>query len=562
MRTPRRTTLGPFHLEEKIGEGGMGVVYRAQDPQLRRLVAIKRIHGRYENDEEFCRLFLAEARAVAAVSHRNIAQIFSIHGSEGDDPPFFAMEYVEGLSTEDRVRRDGPLSIPLVVEIALQSARGLRAAHRRGIIHRDVKPSNLLLDERDQVKLVDFGLALRLGDLSDPGEDDDQILCTPHYVSPEQARGWRVDHRSDIYSLGCTLYFLLTGVEPFQRAARVDLFVAHANAQAPTPSIRRPEVPPSLDAVIARMLEKRPESRPADYDVLLQELDRIRDEVTPPSEFPARPSILRRAVTLAIVIASVGAAAWAGTRPQGRAAIAVEDLFPGVYIAEVPYEKLHYRFADRDASRLLARHFVADVDSPDPEDGIVIPPTIRGGELSWSNYDHPIRLPYLSEFREIEIRGLRFLERQDFILRIGDDPDHGEDGLAIFFSIDRANDQVARCTFQGEAVEVVTEPSHLDFHGKEEEYILQLRRVDTDKPQYAFFQFSLKQETSEDGKTAVQADVLLRVPANRLSRGGISIQSLAPHRNRSTVSIEEILVVGTLDRERLAREWFQGRVIP
>jgi len=281
MRTTRRTSLGPFQLEEKIGEGGMGVVYRARDPQLRRLVAIKRIHDRYEKDENYCRRFLGEARAVAAVSHPNIAQIYSIHGSEGGEPPFFAMEYVEGLSADARVRRDGPLPLPLAIEIAIQAARGLRAAQQRGIVHRDVKPSNLLLDDRDQVKLVDFGLAFQVGDLTAPQDDEDEILCTPHYVSPEQARGWWVDHRSDIYSLGCTLFFLVTGREPFQRQNRVDLFVAHANERAPLASAERPEVPPDLDQLIGRMLEKRPEDRPADYDELIDLLDRIREALAP-----------------------------------------------------------------------------------------------------------------------------------------------------------------------------------------------------------------------------------------------------------------------------------------
>jgi tRNA A-37 threonylcarbamoyl transferase component Bud32 len=554
MRTTRRTSLGPFLLEEKIGEGGMGVVYRARDPQLRRLVAIKRIHDRYEKDENYCRRFLGEARAVAAVSHPNIAQIYSIHGSEGGEPPFFAMEYVEGLSADARVRRDGPLPLPLAIDIAVQAARGLRAAQQRGIVHRDVKPSNLLLDDRDQVKLVDFGLAFQVGDLTAPQDEEDEILCTPHYVSPEQARGWWVDHRSDIYSLGCTLYFLVTGREPFQRPSRVDLFVAHANERPPPASSLRPEVPESLDQLIGRMLEKRPEDRPADYDELLVSLGVIREELEPLAVRRPGSARARGIVAGALGMAAIAAAVWVARRDPESVEFPVEQHFRGAYIAGEPFEKLHFDFTPGAAvpSSQLARHFISAEESAAPN---ATRPEIRDGVLRWSNFAEPVRLPYLSEFQEIELRGLRFLHRQDFRIALGVDEEwNDKDCLEVVLAVNRdePNERIVRCIDRGEEVPLTTEPPRLDFRVKSNEsYILRLLREPSGEAGVARFRFILAQETP-DGRAAEQASVSIRLPADRLPRGRIVLQSQCSWPNRWTVSVEEILVRGTLDRERLA----------
>jgi hypothetical protein len=565
MRTPRRTTLGPFQLEEKIGEGGMGVVYRARDPQLRRLVAIKRIHDRYEQDENYCRRFLGEARAVAAVSHPNIAQIFSIHGSEGGEPPFFAMEYVEGLSADARVRRDGPLPLLLVIDIAIQDAKGLEAAQARGIIHRDVKPSNLLLDDRDHVKLVDFGLAFQVGDLTAPQDDEDEILCTPHYVSPEQARGWWVDHRSDIYSLGCTMYFLATGREPFQRVNRVDLFVAHANEPPPALSALRPEAPGSLELLIGKMLEKRPEDRPADYGVLIAALEAIRAELSPRPLRRAGASRGSRLAAVALVAAVIAGAAWAARRGPEREAFPVEQHFRGAYIAGEPYEKLHFDFTPDAAFPpvQLLRHFPsAPLPEDDPAARTANRPDLFEGALRWANYPDPVRLPYLSEFRELELRGLRFIHRQDFRIALGFDEERNLDCLEVVLAVDRdgPNGRLVHCFHEGEEVEVTTEPARLDFRVKQSEpYILRITREDSGNSGIARFRFVLAQETA-DGRTAEQANVTFEVPADRVGAGGILLQSQYSWENRWNVSIEQILVHGTLDRERLSRAREAGEI--
>ena len=531
----------------------MGIVYRAYDPQLRRAVAIKRIHERYEKDEAYNRLFLGEARAVAAVSHPNIAQIFSIHPGEGDEPSFFAMEYVEGLSVEARVRSTGPLSIPLAIEIGIQAARGLRAAHRNGLVHRDVKPSNLLFDETSQVKLVDFGLAIQTAELDSPAEEDDQILCTPHYVSPEQARGWRVDHRSDIYSLGCTLYFLLTGREPFQRDQRAELFAAHANEAPDPPSSLRDGIPADLDRLVLRMLEKRPEDRPAQYELLLEEFDAILAQIQPVSGPSLRKPVRNFALATLLIAVAATAGVFASTRHAGPPSFPAQEYYKGIYIADNP-EKLHFNFAAPDAAdrmRHLFPSFEVDLDQRG-----VIPPVIQDDALVWKHYSKPIALTYLKDFREIELRGLLFLRKQHFRLRIGDDRTYrNRDGLDLSLAVggDLANDRVVTVTVHGERREVKTNPPRLDFRVKEEEYILRLVREDDAESGWSRYQFSLEQEVT-GGRTAVQASFEFRLPDDAVRPGAVVISSDWPEQNQNTVVLEEILIRGTLDRERLALE--------
>ena len=272
MKTSRIGMFGGFSVEEKIGEGGMGVVYRGFDPDLQRPIAIKRIHPRLAASKEYAERFLAEARAVAAVIHPNVAQIFSIHAHTNDEsPPYFVMEYVEGESAESRVRKRGPVKLMTAVDLTLQAARGLQAAFYKGIVHRDIKPSNLLINLHDEVKLVDFGLARQvseIGNLTEAG----MVLGTPHYVSPEQGRAHRVDHRSDIYSLGCTFYYMLTGTEPFQGASKLDVISAHSESSVPSLQGRIDGYTPAVDELLQRMLAKQPEERFQTYDELIRVL--------------------------------------------------------------------------------------------------------------------------------------------------------------------------------------------------------------------------------------------------------------------------------------------------
>jgi len=545
-------TLGSFRLEEKIGEGGMGVVYRAHDPQLRRWVAIKRIHTRYEEDEAYNRLFLGEARAVAAVNHPNIAQIFSIHPGAADEPSFFVMEYVEGQSAEDKVKDKGPLPLVATIEIAIQAAQGLRAAYRNGIVHRDVKPSNLLLDAQDRVKLVDFGLALQVSEVED--SDGDQILCSPHYVSPEQARGWRVDHRSDMYSLGCTLYYLLTGLEPFRHENRVDLFVAHANEKPKPPSSHRPEVPDSIDALILFLLEKRPEDRPHDYEALLEQCETILTELSPHRSRRKPRNRIAIGAAVLLVASIVGVAVGQQRRDEP---VEVAQLFKGIHIDEQPYEKLYYDFKLKKLSQRHERTPTVSFSTQDLPEGTRTPLIEKGG-LSWKNYDRPVRLAdvFLSDFREIQLRGLLLLQRQHFRMRIGDDgTPENKNGIEINLYVDpkQAYDRIITVTDRGENIPITTNPPLIDFKVKSEPYILTLARDPDPEKDVAQFQFRLDQE-KKDGTVANQASFTFTMPKDRIPVGGIVFETNWPQRNRFTVKIEEILVKGKLDRAWLARQ--------
>jgi len=249
-------TILHYRVLEEIGRGGMGVVYKAEDMRLDRLVAIKvlprQIAARSEERERFER----EARAAAALNHRNIATVHAIE--EVDEDVFIVMEYVEGEELKERVSR-GPLSIPEVTDIASQIARGLHAAHRRGIVHRDIKSGNIMLSTDGEVKVMDFGLAKFRG-----GSQVTKVgttVGTAAYMSPEQARGDEVDHRSDIWSFGIVLYEMLTGKPPFKSDYEQAVVYSILNEQPESLQVARPDVPAGLRAVAEKALQKAPGDR-------------------------------------------------------------------------------------------------------------------------------------------------------------------------------------------------------------------------------------------------------------------------------------------------------------
>src|SRR5215216_7217005 len=202
---------GRFRLEEQVGSGGMSSVYRAFDPTLERHVAIKLMHRDISNDADQLERFRRESRAVAQLNHPHVVTV--IDAGEDDGAPFIVFEYVEGETLKDRIRRMGRLPIPEAVAYAIEIARALQAAHDRRIVHRDVKPQNVLIDDEGTAKVTDFGIARSL---TEEGlTADGRVLGTTDYVSPEQALGQDVDPQSDLYSLGVVLYEMLTGSVPF-----------------------------------------------------------------------------------------------------------------------------------------------------------------------------------------------------------------------------------------------------------------------------------------------------------------------------------------------------------
>lgn len=243
-----------YKIIEKIGEGGMGTVYKAEDLLLKRVVALKILHKKLMDNTKAIERFYTEARSAAALNHPNIVTVFDV-GQMGEDY-FITMEFIEGESFISFIERKKFLSIPQFIFVTTHLFRALDYAHRKGVIHRDIKPHNIMLTKDKQLKIMDFGLAIILSDYKS-GETG-IISGTPHYMSPEQIQGEKVDHRTDIYSAGATLYHLITGTPPFTGD---NIFFQHLIEPPEPPSARRADIPPAIDFLILQCLAKEKEKR-------------------------------------------------------------------------------------------------------------------------------------------------------------------------------------------------------------------------------------------------------------------------------------------------------------
>ena len=271
MIDPGTIIDGRYRVVSRLGSGGMADVYLAQDQQLGRDVAVKVLHHHFAEDQEFVERFRREASSAAALSHPNIVAIFD--RGEWNGTYYIAMEYVAGRTLKELVREQGALDPATAIEIVVQILRAARFAHRRGVIHRDLKPHNVILDEEGRARVTDFGIA-RAGasDMTLTGS----IMGTAQYLSPEQAQGLVVSAASDLYSIGVILYELLTGAVPFEGETAVAIAVKQVSAEPYPPSALNPALPPSLDAVVLRALAKDPAHRYADADELIAALERER----------------------------------------------------------------------------------------------------------------------------------------------------------------------------------------------------------------------------------------------------------------------------------------------
>ncbi len=295
--------VGPYRIEDRLGSGGMGVVYRAHDTRLDRRVALKFLPPHLSADDAANQRFTHEARAASALDHANICTVYDI-GQAPDGQTFIAMAYYEGETLKAKIAR-GPLPLDEALGYAVQIAEGLERAHEAGIVHRDVKPANVMVTDRGRVKILDFGLA-KVADLqlTRPGT----TMGTAAYMSPEQTQGTAVDHRTDIWSLGVVLYEVLTGERPFQGDYAEAIIYGIRNDEPQPVRARRPEVPEALARVVERALSKQPEARYPHMDAMRAALQAGRSNgegVLPEAPAISAPLSRRRVFTygsLAILV--------------------------------------------------------------------------------------------------------------------------------------------------------------------------------------------------------------------------------------------------------------------
>jgi hypothetical protein len=267
-----------YELRELAGSGGMGDVYLAYDKVLDRHVAIKLLKHQYAENEEFVGRFRHEARSAASLSHPHIVPVFA-WGETRDGTCYIVMEYLPGGTLKRRIASKGALPARTAAAVALQIAEALRAAHEHGVIHRDIKPHNILITDSGHVQVADFGIAraAKTTTISDHGD----IVGTAHYISPEQAMGEPVSPASDLYSLGVVLYEMLTGRVPFEVETLSELPAAHAGGPPPHPRELNPDISEGTDALVMRLLCRDPDDRYASANRLIEDLKRVRDGLLP-----------------------------------------------------------------------------------------------------------------------------------------------------------------------------------------------------------------------------------------------------------------------------------------
>ncbi len=302
-------TLGKARILKRLGRGGMGDVYLATHPDYPKSVALKILPPDMTRNEELLARFRREAESAARLDHPNLVEIYAIGVDQGLN--FIVMAFVEGQNLQEILEEKKLLAPKEAARIAYEVARGLKAVHDEGIIHRDIKPPNVLVSSKGEVKIVDFGLALDAEDktsLTVPGA----IMGTPWYLSPEQADGLPADHRSDLYSLGVCLYLMASGERPFMGESHMSVLYKQIHEKPKDPRLHNPDVPPELVEIILKLLEKRPDRRYPTAAELAQDLDRfIRGTyirrtvlVAPQPEKPARAPRPRRSRVLTAVLAT------------------------------------------------------------------------------------------------------------------------------------------------------------------------------------------------------------------------------------------------------------------
>ena len=326
-------TISHYRITAKLGEGGMGVVYKAEDLKLKRTVALKFLRTDALEDEERKTRFLREAQAAAALNHPNICTIYEI--DEADGRSFIAMEYIDGQSLKDKIK-SRPLKLQEALEIAIQAGEGLQEAHEQGTTHRDIKSANIMLAGKGKVKVTDFGLAHLAGrsGLTKSGS----MMGTPAYMSPEQARGEPTDCRTDIWALGVVLYEMISGQLPFKGELDAAMLYSILNEDPEPLAVLRGSVPVKIDRIVGKAMAKRAEERYQHVDELLVDLRSLeKHRETVPSQRPPSQAVVPRrkqprwhlAVAALLGALILGAVVWLGFhRPAPEAPQASMQVVP------------------------------------------------------------------------------------------------------------------------------------------------------------------------------------------------------------------------------------------
>jgi eukaryotic-like serine/threonine-protein kinase len=322
---------GRYQIQRKLGAGGMADVYLAEDQELGRRVAIKILNDRHANDDQFIERFRREAKNAAALNHPNIVSIYDRGNAE--DTYYIAMEYLDGKTLKQLIISRGAAPVNVAIEYARQILSALRFAHRHGIVHRDIKPHNVLVDSEGRVKVTDFGIA-RAG--TSQMTETGSIVGTAQYLSPEQARGGEVDQRSDLYSLGVVLYELLTGKTPFEGDTPVEIAMKHLSNAPKPPSKLRSDIPEELDMVVLRALAKNPVDRYQSADEMEADLERVsRGLPVSATTVDSATQVLRRAPAPAVAAGDATAATMIAPAPSTR----VRDVPPPPAVVDDEYEE-------------------------------------------------------------------------------------------------------------------------------------------------------------------------------------------------------------------------------
>jgi eukaryotic-like serine/threonine-protein kinase len=303
-----------YKVLSRLGSGGMADVFLAEDQQLGRNVALKLLHRRFAEDPDFVERFRREAQAAARLQHPNVVGIYD-RGAY-DDTFYIAMEYLSGRTLKQLIRQEAPLDPIRAIDITIQILRAARFAHRRGVIHRDLKPHNVIIDESDHAKVTDFGIA-RAGasDMTETGS----IMGTAQYLSPEQAQGHAVSAGSDLYSIGVVLYEMLTGRVPFDADSAVTIALKHVSQSPPAPTVSNPRVPPELEQVVMWSLNKNPADRPTDADQFMAALEAAKSAILSGTQGQRTTSFASLAAVGGVGAGYAAGAAAAGAPPEAPA---------------------------------------------------------------------------------------------------------------------------------------------------------------------------------------------------------------------------------------------------